>query len=95
MCIRDRYLAACAGDLEEIVKVFKAGSRINGYFDNNNLTALGIAKQKGFTLVSDWLSAEEKAERNLVFQEWLESDERKKSIKLQEGIELTSDASIM
>ena len=71
------YLAATKGNLNEIVRIFDIGGRINGYLDNNDLDALAIAKEKGFILVCDWLSEEEVEERRRIFREWLESDERK------------------
>ena len=71
------YLAATKGNLNEIVRIFDLGGRINGYLDNNDLDALAIAKEKGFILVCDWLSEDELEERSRIFREWLESDERK------------------
>ena len=59
------YIAASIGDLNAVVKAFEAGSRTTGYFDNNDLDSLGVAKEKGFTLACDWLSAEEVEERKL------------------------------
>ena len=88
------YIAASIGDLNAVVKAFEAGSRTTGYFDNNDLDSLGVAKEKGFTLVCDWLSAEEVEERKLIFREWLESDERKE-LKMNKGVEPKSDGNVM
>ena len=60
--------------MNEIVRIFDLGGRINGYLDNNDLDALAIAKE-GF---NERLAIGRRVEeRSRIFREWLESDERK------------------